>query len=243
MHQDHADSIEALVRRPLHLQLVERLHQLIVEGELAPGAKVPERELCERFNVSRTPMREALKVLASDGLITLTPNRGATVSDITAADLEEVFPVMGALEALAGELACKRITQKELSRIRSLHGAMVRHYEDRHLTAYFRANQEIHEAILAAARNETLSQHYRTLATRIRRARFVANMSDDRWREAVEEHEQILAALEKRNGRQLAAILKRHLQSKYDTVKLWLDQQARAKKADTGKPKRKERAA
>ena len=99
---------EAIVRRSLHDELVERLQRLIIEGELTPGEKVPEKELCERYNVSRTPMREALKVLASEGLVTLTPNRGSSVTAVTVEDLEEVFPVMGALEALSGELACRK---------------------------------------------------------------------------------------------------------------------------------------
>ena len=99
----------------LHDELVERLRELIVESTLEPGVRVPERELCERFAVSRTPLREALKVLASEGLLELLPHRGAQVTRLTAADLDEMFPVMGALEALAGELACTWITEAEMA--------------------------------------------------------------------------------------------------------------------------------
>ncbi|MEE8500357.1 MAG: GntR family transcriptional regulator, partial [Kiloniellales bacterium] len=117
-----------IVRASLHEELVARLRDLIVEGELTPGARVPERTLCQRFGVSRTPLREALKVLASDGLLELLPNRGATVARLTAADLDEMFPVMGALEALAGELACARISDAELAEIRALHYQMALHH-------------------------------------------------------------------------------------------------------------------
>ena len=217
-----AANISTITRRSLHDELVERLRALIVEGTLEPGLKVPERDLCEQFAVSRTPMREALKVLAADGLVTLTPNRGAWVSKLTLPELEEVFPVMGALEALSGELACARITDKQVAAVRKLHERMVAHYRAGELDAYFAVNQQIHEAILEAADNETLSAQYLSLSTRIRRARYVANMTAERWAQAVDEHEQILSALEARDAASLANILRKHLSNKFATVKEWL---------------------
>ncbi len=212
-------SPQRILRATLHDELTARIRDQINEGELAPGTRVPERLLCERFGVSRTPLREALKVLASEGLLELSPNRGATVSRLTVEDVEEVFPVMGALEALAGELACAHITEEELAEIRALHYQMVLHYTRGERPAYFQLNQAIHEKILAAAHNNTLSNQYRGLAGRIRRARYLANMSKARWAEAVAEHAEILAALSERDGPRLAAILKRHLQNKCETVK------------------------
>lgn len=210
---------EPIVRRTLHDELLDRLRQMIIDGDMTPGDKVPEKELCKRFGVSRTPLREALKVLANEGLVTLTPNRGAMVSELTMDDLEDAFPVMGALEALSGELACANITNTELEDIRKLHEKMVAHYEARELKPYFRANRRIHELILAAARNDTLSNLYRSLEGRVRQARYLANMSDERWPVAVDEHEQMIAALEQRDGPRLAAILKGHLQNKFETVR------------------------
>ncbi len=208
------------IQRPsLHDELVARMRDLIIEGELVPGARVQERALCERFGVSRTPLREALKVLASEGLLDLLPNRGAMVARLTVADLDELFPVMGALEALAGELACSRITDEELAEIRAVHYQMVLHYKRGELAPYFRLNQRIHEKIVEVARNATLANLYRGLAGRVRRARYVANMSRQRWDRAVAEHEQILAALDARDGPRLADLLKMHLQNKCDTVK------------------------
>jgi DNA-binding GntR family transcriptional regulator len=208
-----------IARASLHDELVARLRDLIVEGELVPGARVPERALCERFGVSRTPLREALKVLASEGLLELLPNRGATVARLTARDLDEMFPVMGALEALAGELACARITDQEVAEIRALHYQMVLHHTRSELPDYFRLNQRIHELIMDAALNATLSRMYRGLAGRIRRARYVANMSKARWNQAVKEHEAILDALDRRDGPALGRILERHLRNKCETVK------------------------
>ncbi len=220
-----AQSITSIPRRSLHDELAEQLRNLIVEGVLEPGTKVPERELCEQFGVSRTPLREALKVLAADGLVTLMPNRGAQVSKLTLAELEEVFPVMGALEALSGELACARITDEQMSHIRSLHSRMSEHYRACELERYFAVNEQIHEAILEAAGNDTLSAQYRSLSTRIRRARYIANMTPERWAQAVDEHEQILQALQERNAASLATILRTHLANKFETVRDWLQRQ------------------
>jgi DNA-binding GntR family transcriptional regulator len=198
---------EPIARVSLHDELVARLRDMVIEGEIAPGSRVPERELCQRFHVSRTPLREALKVLAADGLIQLAPNRGARVAELTEADVEEMFPVMGALEALAGELAASRITEEGLAEVRALHYQMVLHHKRGELAPYFRLNQQIHEKI------------HRGLAGRIRRARYLANMSAQRWARAVEEHEAILAALEARDGPRLGALLKDHLKNKCETVK------------------------
>jgi DNA-binding GntR family transcriptional regulator len=213
---------EAIQRRSLHEELVERLRDLITDGEITPGTKVPERELCERFSVSRTPLREALKVLASEGVVTLRPNRGAVVSSLTPEEIDEVFPVIAALEAVAGELACKFITMEELDRIRALHTQMIGHWTRRELQPYFRVNQAIHEAILDATRNETLKSVYRGLSGRIKNARYLATMSPQRWGKAVREHEDMLGALEERRGEDLARILKAHLFGKLETVKDWL---------------------
>jgi DNA-binding GntR family transcriptional regulator len=206
---------------------VERLRALITDGEILPGTKVPERELCERFGVSRTPLREALKVLASEGIVTLRPNRGAVVSTLTLEEIDEVYPVIAALEAVAGELACRFITPEELERVRTLHAQMLEHWRRQRLQPYFRTNQAIHEAILDATRNETLKSVYRGLSSRIKNARYLATMTPERWDLAVKEHEDILAALEQRRGEDLGRILRTHLFGKLETVRDWLGQAQR----------------
>lgn len=216
----------ALISRPsLHEELTDRLRTMIVEGVLVEGAKVPERELCEKLGVSRTPMREALKVLAADGLLTLEPNKGARVRAITIEDLEEVFPLMGALEAVSGELACKNITDEQLTDLKLAHAKMIKHFGKSQMQDYFIQNQRIHEIIMQAANNPTLTTMYRSLAVRVRRARYMANMSTARWQQAVDEHEEMIVALDKRDGKLLGKILKRHIENKLSTVKQWLEQQ------------------
>lgn len=211
-------TVSLISRRSLHEELAERLRDLIVEGVLPAGRKVPERDLCEKFGVSRTPLREALKVLASEGLITLNQNRGACVASLTRADLEEVFPIMGALEALSGSLACAQMSDADIKAVETLHHEMVRSFEAGDRPTYFKLNQEIHRAILAGSGNETLVAMHQTLAGRIHRARYMANDDATRWRAAVDEHEHILAALQSRDGPRLAVLLSDHLRNKLASV-------------------------
>lgn len=206
-------------RRTLHDELVDRLRHMIIEGDLTPGEKLSEKDLCSHFDVSRTPLREALKVLAKESLVRLIPNRGATVSKLTLEDLEEAFPIMGALEAVSGELACTHITDAEIARLEKLHAEMVEKHKAGDLSGYFKRNEQIHQLILDAARNPTLTEMQRSLSGRIRRARYMANMSAERWAEAVEEHEAILGAIKTREGTRLGALLKAHLANKLHSVR------------------------
>ncbi|MGE0003979.1 MAG: GntR family transcriptional regulator [Parvibaculaceae bacterium] len=217
-----------IARRSLHGELVDLLHDMIREGELRAGDKIKEQALCLRFGVSRTPLREALKVLASEGLIILAPNRGASVAQITRQEIDELFPIMGALEALAGELACAHIDEGGIERIRKMHDQMVRHYEKRQEGPYLKLNRAIHEAIFAAAGNGMLTQLYETMLVRTHSVRFTAKKSPSRWREAVEDHVRMVAALEARDGAALSAILKVHLAHKAAMVHEFLNETAPA---------------
>lgn len=208
-----------IIRRSLHDEIVVRLRDLIMDGELKAGDKINEAELCLRFGVSRTPLREALKALAAEGLVVLSPNRGAAVAQITEADIDELFPILGALEALAGELACAKITDAEIAALRRDHDRMVKHYSRGEWAGYIKLNRVIHEAIFAVASNRSLTTLYHQVMVRTHSVRFVARKSAMRWREAVDDHEKIIAAIEKRDGRALARVLTVHLQHKADMVR------------------------
>ena len=210
----------AIPRRSLHDELIERLRRQIVEGVLASGEKISEKDLCAAYDVSRTPLREALKVLAREGLVVLTPHRGAHVSMLTVADIEEAFPVIGALEALAGELACKQATDEEIAKISLLHRKMETAHKIRNRQKYFSLNQRIHEALAEAARNPTLNRMRDMLDGRVSRARYHTNISTARWDQAMKEHGQILAALKARDGERLGWILKEHLAHKLETLRV-----------------------
>ena len=207
-----------IARLSLHDETVARLRSMITEGELLPGARIPERELCDRFRISRTPLREALKVLASEGLVELLPHRGARVTMLSAPELRDAFEVVAALEGLAGELACRRIDAAALAEIEALHAEMAGHYRRGDLAAYFGCNQAIHEAINRAAGNHQLTELYALLSNRVRRARYLANHSPERWAAAMREHEEILEALRRRDGPACNMLLRAHLAHKLYTV-------------------------
>lgn len=207
-------SVEPITRASLHDELAVRLRRMIVEDALEPGSRINERELCDLFGVSRTPLREALKVLAREGYVRLTPNRGATVAALTARDLEEAFPVMGVLEALAGELAARNATDAQIAAILEHHTRMRAAFEGGDRPTYFALNEAIHLAIAEASGNATLDQMQRSLDGRVRRGRYQANISPARWRQAMDEHEEIAEAFSARDAPRLAEVLRRHLQNK-----------------------------
>src|SRR6202051_1583608 len=158
----------------LHGDVLSRLRDYIVEGNLPEGGRMPERQLCEMFGISRTPLREALKVLAAEGLVELLPNRGARVRQLSERELGELFDVMGGLEGLAGRLACENITDEEIAEIERLHYEMYGFYLRRDMHGYFQVNQSIHQKIVEASRNAALLGTYANFAGRIRRIRYSA---------------------------------------------------------------------
>jgi DNA-binding GntR family transcriptional regulator len=200
----------------LHDEILTRLRDHIVEGNLPDGSRVPERQLCEMLGISRTPLREALKVLAAEGLVELLPNRGARVRQLSEQDLAELFDIMGGLEGLAGRLACENISDAEIAEIERLHYEMYGFYLHRDMHGYFRVNQLIHQKIVEASRNAALLATYANFAGRIRRVRYSANFARkrERWGEAMREHETILDALRRRAGSELSDILFVHLRNK-----------------------------
>jgi len=215
-----------IVRRPLHEEAVDRLRDLIVQGDLTPGQRLNERLLSEKLAISRTPLREAIKLLATEGLVELLPNRGAVVASMDTARLAETLQVMGALEGLAGELACRKSTPEQIAEIHGLHGEMLSMHARGDLAGYFRYNQAIHLKIVEASGNPVLANTYRHLNVNVRRARYMANLSKERWDAAVREHEEILSALAARDVAKLKRLLRDHLANKMASVLAGLEKAA-----------------
>ncbi|KAI3593606.1 Transcriptional regulator associated with Tricarboxylic transport [Cupriavidus sp. U2] len=211
-------SSQAVDRQILHVAVAQRLRTMIMEGDLAPGTRLNERVLCDLLQVSRTPLREAFKVLAADGLVTLLPNRGAEVVVLSTDTVNHLFEMMGALEAMSGELACQRITEAELNEIRALHFEMLACHARRDLPNYYALNRRIHDAINAAARNPILEETYRRINLRIQALRFRSNFDQDKWDMAVREHGDMIDALARRDGAALRDILRAHLEHKHDAL-------------------------
>jgi DNA-binding GntR family transcriptional regulator len=207
-----------IARLTLPEAAAERLRTLIIEGELAPGARLNERELSERLGVSRTPLREAFRMLASDGLVVQLPNRGAQVVALSPEDVRHAFEVMASLEGLAGELASARINQADLADLRALQREMEEAHDRHDLPAYYRVNRAIHDRINATAGNPVLTQMFRTLNARLHALRFRSNLVRGKWDQAVAEHREMIEALAARDGTKLRGILGRHLRAKLQAV-------------------------
>lgn len=210
--------IIAIPRAALHEQVTHRLRQMLVEGRIAPGAKLNERELCEELSVSRTPLREAIKTLAAEGLVELLPNRGAIALQLGEADILNTFEVMAGLEGLSGELAAQRIDEDALNEIKAMHFEMKAAYTRRDLSNYYRLNAAIHRAINTAAGNPVLTATYNQVNARLQALRFRSNQDGEKWARAMEEHDQMVAALERRDGAALRTVLVAHLDHKRDVV-------------------------
>ena len=219
MSKFRSDEKAEIRRFTLHEEVVERLREMIFEGQLTAGARVPEKELCIKLDISRTPLREALKVLANEALITLQPNRGAWITRLTQEHVDELFPIMGSLEALAGELACRNATETNIAEVKALHYEMAMYYSKDDRANYFRTNRTIHEKIIEIAANPSLIQVYRSLSERVRRVRYLANKSNGDWDVSMKEHDAILLALEARDAVLLADLLRSHLLNKQESVK------------------------
>ncbi len=210
---------ERIARPSLHEAIVTRVRDMIIEGDLAPGTRIHEGQLGNKLGVSRTPLREALKFLASEGLIELSPGRGAVVRRFSAKDVQDSLIVIGELEALAGRLACRNATDADICEVRAMHDRMMELYADRNRLPYFKLNQCIHSAIVRISKNEPLAYIHGILQARLRRIRYIGNEGPEKWAGAVADHEEMIAALETRDAERLAQVLSAHMEKTWDRVR------------------------
>jgi DNA-binding GntR family transcriptional regulator len=220
LSSDH--SKRPLERMSLHDQLVAKVREMIVDGELPAGAPLPERMLCETFGVSRTPLRETFKILASEGLIELRSHRTPVVTPINRDEIANIFDIMVALDGVAGVRAATLATDDDIARLNRMHDRLVQLHRDASRPAYFRLNQEIHVEITKLAANSVLLNIWMTMHANIFRARAVANYDARRWTESVKEHETFMALLNARDAAGFAAALSAHTRKTGDAVLVML---------------------
>lgn len=206
------EGIQKIRRVTLHGSVLSQLRDMIIEGTLVPGARVNESQLGVLLGVSRTPLREAIKSLAGEGLVTIEPAKGATVRDFTLEDARCVIEALQVIEQGAAPLACARASQADLDRLRHLHEAMLERYHAQDRLGYFKLNQSIHSGIVALSGNPVLCEAHDKLQSQIRRIRFMGNQTPQSWASSIEDHNQILDALLTRNGARLAQTLGAHLE-------------------------------
>ena len=208
----------AIGRVTLHDEVAARLRAMIVEGELPTGARIPESQLCEAFGVSRTPLREALKVLASEGLVELLHSRGAIVKRMCVQEVADIFELMAGIEHMTGQLVCQRATDEEVEELLDLHARLVDFHRRGRRSDYFRTNQKIHRRIAEVSGNRVLAEMQADFSGKIRRARYMANLQQARWDESVHEHEAFMEALARRDGDLMGQLLRDHMRHTGDVV-------------------------
>ena len=218
LHMNSLPPIAQIARIPLHEEVTNRIRNLIVESHLAPGERIQEMQLAQQLGVSRTPIREALKVLSAEGLVELLPLRGAIVKAFTDKDVSDMLDVIGVLEAFAGERACQAEPAR-IDAVLAMHARMETLYAQRQRLDYFVLNQDIHAALIALADNETLSMTHAILSKRMRSLRYSGNSSAGNWAAAMAEHNEMMQALARRDGPALAKAMRGHIQNTWPRVR------------------------
>ena len=192
-------------------RLREAVEEEITTGKLLPGYRLDEVELAKRFNVSRTPIREALNLLLGEGLIEMRPRRGAVVARVTPQRLIEMFEVMAELEAMCAQLAARRMSDEEFAAIEAAHAACRGAVEERDADAYFYANERFHYAIYTASHNTFLFEQAASLQRKLRPYRRLQLRVRNRIQRSFEEHQAIVDALRDANAEQAARSVRNHV--------------------------------
>ncbi len=197
----------------LYEQVAERLRARIYAHELAPGDWVDEQSLADEFGISRTPLREALKVLAAEGLVVLKPRRGCYVAELSERDLDEIFPVLALLEGRVAEEAARRLTSADLRRLEAIHADLERHAAANDADGFFETNQAFHNALRELAGNRWLSQLIDDTRKFLKLTRRDSLRLDGRIQASLAEHRAILAAIERREAAAAARAMHDHILS------------------------------
>ena len=200
-----------LVHNSLHDDVAERLRTLIFGGELPPGSFLDEAALCTQLSISRTPLREALKVLTAEGLLRHEPRRGCFVNEVTEQDLDEIFPVIALLEGRCAFEAARNATDADLAALEALHDKLNKHAKARRINDYYDANFAIHEAIITLANNRWLAQVITDLRKIVKLARLQQLHAPGRLEQSLSEHMAVFAALKARDAEGAEAAMRTHL--------------------------------
>lgn len=195
----------------LHDQVAQQLRDRIFGGQLLPGAFVDEARLCEQLAISRTPLREALKVLSAEGLIRHEPRRGSFVNEVTEQDLDEIFPVIALLEGRCAFEAALQASAADIAALEMLHRQLEASAQQGRIPEYYAANYAIHEAIIAIAGNKWLAQVIRDLRKILKLARLQQLNAPGRLAQSLVEHRAIFAALKAHDAEGADAAMRTHL--------------------------------
>ncbi|MDB5898657.1 MAG: transcriptional regulator, GntR family-like protein [Ramlibacter sp.] len=208
-----------LVHNSLHDEVAAQLRERIFAGELAPGTFLDEVRLAELMKISRTPLREALKVLTAEGLVRHELRRGCFVNQVTERDLDEIFPVIALLEGRCAREAAEHATDADLAALEVLHQKLARHAKARRINEYYEANFAIHEAVIALAGNRWLAMVIGDLRKIVKLARLQQLHAPGRLDQSLSEHLAVFAALRARDPEGAEAAMRTHLQRQREALR------------------------
>ena len=197
--------------KPLYEEVADQIREKIFNHELAPGSWINEKELTELFGISRTPLREALKVLASEGLITMKLRRGAYVTEVDHDEISQIFKVIAILEGSACKLVAQTATDKDLEELDSLHLKLEKAAADRDIDRFFELNQEFHDKIQEVSGNRWMRKVITDLRQVLKLQRRNSLTKLGRLEQSLQEHRQILSALISRKGDLAQELMVNHL--------------------------------
>lgn len=210
-----------------HQEAASTLREDIFAGVLAPGSFIDEVHLCDRLGISRTPLREALKVLTAEGLLRHEPRRGCFVSVVTQQDLDDIFPVIALLEGRCAFEAARNASDADLIQLATLHDKLQDHAKAGRITDYYACNFAIHEAIILLADNRWLSQSIADLRKILKLSRLQSLGAPGRLKQSLAEHMKIFAAIKSRDSEAAEVAMRTHLTRQRDALRQVSSQQAR----------------
>lgn len=203
-----------ITRAALHTQVADVLREQIVHGELPPGARLNEIELCDSMGISRTPLREAIKILEAENLVEIKPHRGAAVAEISLQTIEEIFQVLAPLERLAMERTVAQMSDTEFQQLRARHDTMIRCYEANDRDGCFVNDVAFHAEVVSLAQNEVLKSTHVSLTNRSQRGRFLApRFSQSKLDQAMAHHKELIVAMADRDIATSGRMMHDHVQT------------------------------
>jgi DNA-binding GntR family transcriptional regulator len=200
--------LKVIEKKTLHEEIANNLRELIISGELQEGDKIKEDELCSSMGISKTPLREALRVLSVEGLIKLVPNRGSFVSTPTFEEIREMFDVMSVLEGICARAAAEKMSAKDLAALEKLHDRLENNFKRRAQREYIRINNQFHSFVQELAGNRTLNQIVNGLRQKI----------FERFEQSIQEHRDLIEAFRKKDPKKVETLMRRHLKKQCDAL-------------------------
>jgi DNA-binding GntR family transcriptional regulator len=210
--------MKVIEKKTLHEEIANNLRELIMSGELQEGDKIKEDKLCSSMGISKTPLREALRVLSVEGLIRLVPNRGSFVSTPTFEEIREMFDVMSVLEGVCARAAAEKMGEKDLAALEKLHKKLEENHRRKAQREYIRINNQYHSFVQKLAGNRTLNQIVNGLRQKILLYRYQSLNLPERFAQSIQEHRDLLEAFRNKDPKKAETLMRRHLKKQCEAL-------------------------